>query len=102
MSRAQRHPLFWPTLSGINSLAENYDSFHSGLVYFTQGVSALEKNYDSINSGIYGLAGGVNELDSAVGSLNDGTSRLSGETAGMPDKIDDKIDELLGESTSRF
>ncbi|MFD1362869.1 YhgE/Pip domain-containing protein [Lentibacillus salinarum] len=83
--------------SGLSSMASEYQSFHSGLVDYTEGVSELATSYQDIDTGIQGLADGTSELDSGASELEDGTEELHDETSDLPGQMQSEIDEMMDE-----
>ncbi|GAB4071924.1 hypothetical protein GCM10028778_00350 [Barrientosiimonas marina] len=81
--------------SGIAQMASQYESFHSGLVDYTDGVGRLANNYQDINSGIQGLASGASDLKGGASDLKNGTEELRDETSGLPSEMQDKVDEMM-------
>lgn len=89
--------------SGISELASQYQTFHQGLVEYTNGVSNLAANYPGIDKGIKGLASGTASLEKGAGALQDGTEELEGETSDLPNEMQSELDKMLEEyDTSDF
>ncbi len=84
--------------AGLQTLSDNYDTFHQGLLSYTGGVSQLAGQYGAFNSGVSELSGGVGALLDGTGELADGTAQLSDETADLPDRVQQEIDAMLDET----
>ena len=82
---------------GISALSENYSTFHSGLIGYTQGLGGLANGYGEIDSGIADLSGGVSGMFHGISELYDGTAMMASETAGIPQQMQSGIDSLLGD-----
>ncbi|MEN1966583.1 YhgE/Pip domain-containing protein [Lentibacillus sp. N15] len=83
--------------SGLSEFASQYQSFHQGLVKYTDGVSDLASNYQDIDTGIQGLAEGTDSLNDGTGELQDGTKELEDKTSDMPDEMQSEVDDMLDE-----
>jgi len=83
--------------SGLSELASQYQSFHEGLVGYTDGVSDLASNYQDIDKGIGGLADGTASLADGAGDLQDGTEELEEETSNLPGEMQSEVDKMLDE-----
>lgn len=83
--------------SGLSDLASQYQSFHQGLIDYTDGVSALASNYQDINEGIQGLADGTASLADGAGDLKNGTEELEGKTSDLPGEMQSEVDEMIDE-----
>lgn len=86
--------------SGLGSMASEYQSFHSGLVDYTDGVSSLASSYQDINSGIQGVSDGASSLDSGASELENGTEELQEETSDLPSEMQSEVDEMMDEYDS--
>jgi len=80
---------------GISTMASEYNTFHNGLVDYTEGVGTLAANYQEIDAGIKELSEGTSSLNSGAAELTEGTNELHNETNDLPDEMQDKIDELM-------
>lgn len=102
---------------GISRLKESYGSLDSGITSYTEETAKVLAGYGQVMKGISGFSSatgklltgsgslskgtaqlyeGVSELCDGASSLSEGTSALQQQTAGMDQKIDTEIDELLG------
>jgi putative membrane protein len=82
---------------GVNALASNYQSFHSGLVDYTGGVSRLAGSYPELHNGIAGIADGTGEIANGAASLHSGTSELYEATRDLPEQMKEEVDDMLAE-----
>lgn len=82
---------------GMETLATNYNQFHSGLVSYTNGVGELSASYSQLHTGLIGLTDGTSELSSGVGELSEGTEELHSETKDLPEKMQAEIDKMIQE-----
>ncbi len=82
---------------GMETLAANYNQFHSGLVSYTNGVGELSTSYSQLHSGLIGLTDGTSELSSGVDELSEGTKELHSETKNLPEKMQAEIDKMIQE-----
>ncbi|KMJ57614.1 X-X-X-Leu-X-X-Gly heptad repeat-containing protein [Bacillus sp. LL01] len=82
---------------GMETLAGNYNQFHSGLVSYTNGVGELSTSYSQLHTGLIGLTDGTSELSSGVGELSEGTEELYSETKDLPEKMQAEIDKMIQE-----
>ncbi len=82
---------------GMETLAANYNQFHSGLVSYTNGVGELSASYSQLHTGLIGLTDGTRELSSGVGGLSEGTEELHSETKDLPEKMQAEIDKMIQE-----
>jgi len=83
--------------SGISELSSEYQTFHQGLVTYTNGVGDLASNYQDIDSGIGELANGTSSLKSGTNELHDGTKELSDETSDLPDEMQSEVDDMMSD-----
>ena len=83
--------------SGLSKMANEYQSFHNGLVKYTDGVDELATNYKKINNGINELANGTGELEKGSSDLKKGTNELENETSDLPGDMQSEIDKMLEE-----
>ncbi|GAF13159.1 hypothetical protein JCM19046_768 [Bacillus sp. JCM 19046] len=88
---------FTQLIDGIDELATNYGSFHSGLTEYTGGVSELSNSYSSIHSGIGDSKDGATELDGGMGELHSGMQELEEATAGIPEQMQEEIDAMISQ-----
>lgn len=82
---------------GLTTMASEYQSFHNGLVDYTDGVSELASSYAGIDEGIDGLADGSSSLDEGTNDLKEGTQELHEETSDLPGEMQSEMDEMLDE-----
>lgn len=83
--------------SGVTDLASQYQTFHQGLIDYTDGVGELASNYQDIDSGIQGLSDGSSSLQDGSGDLKDGTSKLKKKTSDLPGDTQSEVDDMLDE-----
>ncbi len=89
--------------SGLATLSTNYDTFHSGLVTYTDGVSTAAAGYSDLNTGLATLADGTATYANGVGQLHNGSSQLSDAVADLPGTMQVEIDKMLDDyDTSDF
>ncbi|WP_404460926.1 YhgE/Pip domain-containing protein [Sutcliffiella horikoshii] len=81
----------------METLAANYNQFHSGLVSYTNGVGELSTSYSQLHNGLIGLTDGTSELSSGVNELSEGTEELYSETKDLPAKMQAEIDKMIQE-----
>lgn len=81
----------------FNKISSNYQSFHSGLVDYTDGVSELSTSYDELHEGMADLTDGTSELENGVNELHEGTTALAESTNDLPDQIQTEIDQMMNE-----
>jgi len=84
---------------GITLLAKKYEEFHKGLKDYMDGVDKLSLGYNEFHSGLSELNDGIDVLYDGASQLHDGTQKLEDETSDLPEKIENKIDNLLEEYT---
>lgn len=82
---------------GVATLTANYQSFHSGLVTYTESVGILSNSYGKIHSGIKGLTTGTAQFKNGINELYHGTGQLNESTSNLPEEMNKEIDELLKE-----
>lgn len=80
---------------GLMSLASEYESFHSGLLTYTDGVHELASSYNEIDQGVTGLADGAAALYDGASELHDGTKELHEETSDLPSQMQSEIDKFM-------
>lgn len=83
--------------SGLSTLADEYQTFHNGLVTYTEGVNSITVSYGDLNSGTKGLLDGAIGLEGGVNELKDGTQELAEETDDLPDQIKTEIQKFMDE-----
>lgn len=83
--------------AGVNALAANYESFHSGLVDYTGGVSRLAGSYSELHNGITGVADGTGEIANGAASLHTGTTELYEATRDLPEQMKEEVEGMLEE-----
>ncbi|MDM8101112.1 MULTISPECIES: YhgE/Pip domain-containing protein [Oceanobacillus] len=84
-------------ITSVDTMAENYNQFHEGLVSYTNGVNELSTSYADIHNGISESASGSNELANGADELQDGTSELYDATESIPDEMQEEIDEMISQ-----
>ncbi|MDR3364359.1 MAG: hypothetical protein LBS91_05355 [Clostridiales Family XIII bacterium] len=88
---------------GITALAGAYNDpdpekgFASGLNAYLDGVKQTAPAAARLAGGADGLETGLAEFKDGVVELKGGTAKLQQETRDMPEQIEEKIDELIGE-----
>lgn len=89
-------------LSGSDDLKNGTAQLHSktgellsGIAQFYSGAGDLNSGTGELNSGVAELVNGIDELCSGTSELKDGTAQMCDETAGLDEKISDKIDEMI-------
>ncbi len=82
---------------GIEQLATNYNTFHTGIVQYTQGVGQLANSYNQLHNGIAELSSGTNELKKGVGELQNGTEELNNETKDLPERLQAEINDMIAQ-----
>src|SRR5690625_512292 len=82
-------------IEGLSQLSSQYQTFHHGLVDYTNGVNQLSKSYIEIDRGTKGIANGTNELEKGARELHEGSTELREETKDLPDEMQSEIDEQL-------
>ncbi len=92
---------------GIAQLAEKYGEFNSGLKKYLSGTYDIYDGYDELYSAFGDVLDGSEQLNSGMADLYDGmkeladgTEEMHSETSDMDTKMQDKIDEMLGEYTA--
>lgn len=80
---------------GLSELDRNYTEFHSGLRDYMNGVGELSSGYTDFHNGLSSFRKGIGELYDGVVELHNGTTKLSDETAKMPNTLQAKIDDML-------
>ncbi|WP_010531339.1 hypothetical protein [Lentibacillus jeotgali] len=83
--------------NGLSSLASEYQSFHSGLVEYTDGVSSLASSYEDLDAGIQELANGTSSLNSGASELKNGTEELQDKTNDLPGDMQSEVDKMMDE-----
>ncbi|GIO23524.1 YhgE/Pip domain-containing protein [Oceanobacillus sp. J11TS1] len=84
-------------IAGVNTMADNYNQFHEGLLAYTNGVNELSISYSDIHTGIGEASIGADELAAGANELSDGTSQLYDATQNIPDEIQKEIDEMISQ-----
>ncbi|GEL78447.1 hypothetical protein [Tenuibacillus multivorans] len=82
---------------GLQTLSNQYQDFHSGLVDYTDGVSELSSSYDELHGGVTELSDGTDELENGASELHDGTTKLAESTDELPDQMQSEIDQMVSE-----
>ena len=81
--------------AGLTQLASNYQTFHNGLVSYTDGVSGLAAGYDKLNKGISDFAGGLGSFYSGMKDLYSGAGQLNDSVADMPEQVEIQINDWV-------
>lgn len=84
-------------IASVNTMADNYNQFHEGLLAYTDGVNELSGSYSGIHSGIAEASSGSDELASGANELQNGTSELYDATQSIPDEMQEEIDEMISQ-----
>ncbi|WP_152655913.1 YhgE/Pip domain-containing protein [Oceanobacillus sp. CFH 90083] len=84
-------------ITSIDTMAENYNQFHEGLVSYTNGVGQLSTSYSNIHEGIGEVSSGANELANGADELQNGTGELYDATQNIPDEMQEEIDEMISQ-----
>lgn len=82
---------------GLSSMAQEYETFHNGLISYTDGVHELAVSYKELDEGIGELSEGTSSLESGAAELEKGTQELKEATDDLPGNMQSEIDELLEE-----
>jgi len=82
---------------GLTTLSSEYQSFHNGLIGYTDGVHALTTNYAELDNGIGEISKGISALDRGVAELQDGTQELQDATSDLPDEMESEIEQFMEE-----
>lgn len=83
--------------AGLTSMSSEYESFHNGLITYTDGVSTLAGSYGELNSGTKELANGVSELKGGASTLHEGTTELEASTSDLANEMQSEIDQFMDE-----
>lgn len=83
--------------TGLSSLTTEYQSFHKGLVEYTNGVGKLASSYNELDTGIQGLSNGASSLLDGANELQNGTEELQDETSDLPGQLESEVEEMLKE-----
>lgn len=83
--------------NGIATMNNEYNTFHEGLIAYTDGVGTLSTSYEELDDGIQSLNDNVPELANGSSELNDGVGELREETKDLPDEVESEIEEALDE-----
>lgn len=86
--------------SGLTQLADNYNTFHKGLVSYTDGIKQLSTGYDEFHNGLHSYLDGVDQIDSGASELADGMDEFNNGVSDMPDQVQTNIDEMMSKYTS--
>ena len=89
-------------VSGVNKLAENYGSFHSGLDQYMDGIDKMGSGIGSLADGAGKLKDGGDKLYTGISELKDGTQEMADGVSDMPNKIDEKLDEMMSDYVKDF
>ncbi|WP_080875685.1 hypothetical protein [Oceanobacillus timonensis] len=84
-------------ITSVDTMADNYNQFHEGLVSYTNGVGELSTSYADIHNGISESASGSSELANGADELQDGTSELYDATQNIPDEMQEEIDKMISQ-----
>src|SRR5690625_1983985 len=78
--------------NGLTQLSSEYQTFHNGLISYTDGVNALAQSYKELNNGTQDLANGSADLADGISDLREGTEELADETSDLPEQFNSEID----------
>ncbi len=81
----------------IQQLTDGIVSLDDGIRQYTYGVDQLADNYPSIHSGISGVGNGLTQLFGGAETFSEGTGQLAEETSGMDTMVEEKIGEVLSD-----
>lgn len=81
-------------LEALKTISDGYHQLGDGLDGYTQGVDALAAQYGDINSGVSQSAFGVRQLSNGTAELSSGAWQLMSGVEGMPEEMQDRIDEF--------
>lgn len=84
-------------IDGLTTLTHEYETFHHGLIDYTDGVHELEGSYGQLNSGMGALADGTSALSAGVSELHEGTEELTAETSDLATEMQSEIDQFMEE-----
>lgn len=84
-------------ITSVNTMADNYNQFHEGLLGYTNGVDELSTSYSDLHAGISESATGSNELAAGADELQNGTSQLYDATQNIPDEMKEEIDKMISQ-----
>ncbi|MCR5692011.1 MAG: hypothetical protein K6G62_07315, partial [Eubacterium sp.] len=87
---------------GVSTLSKNYGNFHKGLKEYTNGVGKLGKGFKEVASGSHKLASNGSKLTDGMSELKKGTGKLSDSVAKMPEKTQEKIDDMMSDYVKEF
>ena len=85
---------------GLRQLADNYSTFHDGLVSYTNGVNTLAGSYGSYQDGLTPYITGISDLHDGANNLSDGMDEFAVGISDMPNQIQDTIDEMMARYSS--
>lgn len=88
---------FKQLIDGLNTFAAQYETFHNGLVSYTNSVHTLATSYKDIDQGLTNVTGGIKDVNNGLAKLYDGTSQLHGETSNLPHQMESEIEQFLAE-----
>lgn len=88
---------FKQLIDGLNTFAAQYETFHNGLVSYTNSVHTLATSYKDIDQGLTNVTSGIKDVNNGLAKLYDGTSQLHGETSSLPHQMESEIEQFLAE-----
>src|SRR5699024_3150989 len=83
--------------NGLTQLSSEYETFHNGLISYTDGVNALAQSYKELNNGTQDLANGSADLADGISDLREGTEELAGESSDLAAQFKSETDEFMDE-----
>ncbi|AVQ98188.1 hypothetical protein OBCHQ24_03825 [Oceanobacillus iheyensis] len=82
---------------GFSALSSQYQTFHNGIVDYTDGVGQLTSSYQELDAGIQELGNGTSATRDGVSELHDGTKELQKATSDLPGQIEQETDDMMEE-----
>src|SRR5699024_9619045 len=83
--------------NGLTQFSSEYQTFHNGLISYTDGVNALAQSYKELNNGTQDLANGSADLANGISDFRERTEELSYDTCDLPERFNSEIDDVMGE-----
>lgn len=82
---------------GLTTMAKEYETFHNGLIRYTDGVHELAVSYQDLDEGIKDISAGLSALEDGAAELKTGTKELKEATDDLPGTMKSEMNELLAE-----
>lgn len=86
---------------GLVKLTGEYETFDDGLNSYVEGINKLSDGYGTFDAGFSTFGSGLRTFRNGMTEWRDGAQTLSDEVSKMPAKIQEEIDNLVGEYTER-